>query len=768
MKIFYESSKMFQSQWRLKDGGALDLGEHTNESAQAADNIARLISAMRRQAMLFTAVSLASVAIGTLYVQTATPLYTASATIVLDNRQLRAIHDVSMLSDAPRADAIEVVETQVAVLSSGKIGLAVIKHLNLLSEDPAFTKPTWINKIWTSILGTLNAIVGDNPLLNGADQEFNRQLKILRMLNSNLLVIRVGHSFVLQVDYTSPNPSRAAEVANAYADAYVLEQVNLGVEATRRARSWLQQRTEELRRLSNEADFAAQKFKSDHNLFATKGALISDQQFTEMMSQLVTQRSATAEAKARYLRIKNIIDTYQTGSAVTESLANPVIIELRTKYFDASKRMIDLERKLGPDHRTVIDLKNAIEDLKTQLFQELGRIAEMYRSDYEVAAAREKALAENLAQQQTIAVAANDDQVQLRQLEQKAESSKTLYQTFLQRYQETAQQEGFPLTDAQFISAANPPLVPSYPRTPLVLAISLALGILAGASVVILRERMDQVFRTTDQVHAELGVGALGLLPIISSESLPEHVSGNVAPMMRYTIDNPISVFAETLRSAKVAADHALKDRSPKIIGLVSLFPNEGKSTVAKNFGSLLALQGASTLLIDADTRKFGLTRAMGYEKRLLAQSEDSASSPSTEVVRYEVDSSLQILPHIYAKDDALGAEGLTSAKFQALLQGIDRSFEYIVIDFPPIGLVVGARGMAASIDAFILVIEWGVTSRGAVRAALAKDHLISEKLLGVILNKVDMKKLMSYEHYGSDGYYHQHYEAYYQRPEKL
>ena len=757
----YESSQMFQSRWQLKDGGALERPELNDESVQAADNISRLISAVRRQAKLFLAFCLAGLAVGTLFIVTATPLYTASATIILDSRQARALHDVSTLSDASPYDTAEIFESQIEVLRSEKISLAVVNNLKLSSDDPAFTKPNQIDKIWASIMAKLKEVIGAADPPNDADQDLKRKLKILKTLNGNLYVSRVGHSFVLQVDYTSPSPSRAADIANAYTNAYMLEQLRAGAEAARRAQNWLQQRTEELRLLAVDADLAAQKFKANHNLLATKGALVSEQQLNEMTSQLVTQLSVTAEAKARYLRIQNIIDTHQTDSAVTESLANPVINELRTKYLDASKRMMELERKVGPAHITVTDLKKTMEDFKRQLFQELGRIAETYRSDYEVAAEREKALAEYLTRQQTIAVTANDAQVQLRQLEQKAESYKTLYQTFLLRYQESAQQENFPLTDARVISAASPPLAPSRPRKPLVLGISLALGILAGVGITTLREFTDYVFRTPGQVSAELGVDVLGMLPNVPPASLPKHVLNNVAPMMRYAIDNPFSAFAETLRSTRVAADQALRDRSPKIIGLVSLLPNEGKSTVAKNFASLLALEGAKTLLIDADTRNPILTHAIGCERRQALQSKSSALPPLAELLRYEPESSLQILPCIYAKDDPRTAGGLRCATFHALLHSSDRSYDYIVLDLPPIGPLVSARDMASAIDGFIFVVEWGTTSRGAVRAALARERLISDKLLGVILNKVDMKKLIIYEHFGSDGYYHQHYENY-------
>ncbi len=743
--------------------------DHIANSVRAADKFSRLISALRRHTRLVTAFCLAGVAVGTLYVMKATPLYTASASIIIDNRQVRAVHDISTLSDPPTLEIAEAIESQVEVLRSEEVGLAVVKDLNL-TEDPAFVDPpkSWIGEIWNSVKVKLGATAGPAHPLNDADPSLKLQLTALKTLSNNLRIRRVGVTYVLQVAYTSPSPVRAAEIANAYTNAYMLGQLNSGIEATRRARSWLQKRTEELRQLSVDADLAAQKFKADNNLLATKGMLIAEQKLNEMTTELVNVRAATAQARARYERIKNIIDTHQTEAAVTESLANPVISGLRTRYLDAASRLRELQdRGLGPDHIAVVHLKNTVDELGKLLFQELGRVAQSYRSDYEVAAAREKALAENLAQQQIIAVAANDAQAQLRQLEEKAESYKTLYQSYMQRYQETAQQETFPMTDGHVFSVASPPLAPSRPRTPLVLAISLALGTLAGVGAAALREVMDDVFRTVEQVHDELGVNVLGMLPIVSGASFPQRVPGTMAPILRYVIDDPFSAFAETLRSAKVAADLALRDRSPKIIGLVSFLPNEGKSTVAKNFASLLALQGAKTLLIDADTRNPALTLALGYERRQSSPSYPSMP-PLIELLKDEPESGLTVLPCIYATDDPRIADGLSPTTLQALLESSDQSFEYIVIDLPPIGPTVSARSMVSAIDAFIFVVEWGATSRGAVRAVLAKEQPIRDKLLGIILNKVDMKKVKNYEHSRSDGYYRQYYENYYKHAERV
>jgi polysaccharide biosynthesis transport protein len=732
------------------------------DASVQAVNFLRLISALRRRVGLFVVVCLSGIATGALYVLTATPLYTASANIIIENREIRAVRDVSPFSDPAMLDPRESVQTQVEVLRSEKIGLAVINDLNLRPDDPAFPMPSWGSRIWASFVAKLRTTLGFPGTSPDPEQDLDRKLEVLLKLNRNLSISRVGHTFVLQVDYTSPSRSRAAEIANAYTTAYVAEQVNLGIAAARNARSWLQKRTEELRQQSLAADGAVQKFKAEHNLLSTKGQLASEQQFTEMTTQLVNAQAATAQAKARYERIQSIVDKHQTEAAVTESLANPVINELRTKYLDVSRRMSQFEPKLGHDHIAIVTLRNEMAELSSLLFEEFGLVAETYRNEYEAAAGREKALNAEVARDQSIAVAANDAQVQLRQLEQKSEAYKSLYRTFLERYQETGQQQSFTQANVRIISEASQPLRPSYPRTTLVLCISLMLGMLTAAGAVTLREHMDYVFRTTEQVRAELGVDLLGLLPIVSCASSAPPAPDRIAPIMRYAIDNPLSVFAEVLRTAKVAADLALGDKSPKIVGIVSLLPKEGKSTVAENFASLLAFQGAATLLIDADTRNPALTRAIGCERRKSSQCESSALPPLAELVRYEPESGLCILPCIYDKDDPRTAEGLTAATFSALLKSSDRSFQYVVIDLPPIGPVISARGMAPAIDAFIFVVEWGVTSRGAVRATLGKEHSMSEKLLGVILNKVDMKKLKTYEHFGSDGYYNRLYEEYY------
>ena len=167
---------------------------------------------------------------------------------------------------------------------------------------------------------------------------------------------------------------------------------------------------------------------------------------------------------------------------------------------------------------------------------------------------------------------------------------------------------------------------------------------MAGCGVTLARESMDRVFRTAAQIRDELGVELIGILPNLLQANA-EQKPGGATDLMYYSIDYPMSGFSETLRSAKVAAELNQTDRVPKVIGIVSLLPSEGKTLVAKNLASLLAWQGAKTMLIDADLRGRGLTRRLD-NKRLKIEQIVPQTPPAAErnacIVRLET--GLQIL----------------------------------------------------------------------------------------------------------------------------
>jgi succinoglycan biosynthesis transport protein ExoP len=737
-------------------------------------DFAHAFAAARRQYRVGIICLIAGLVFGVIYLTTAVPRYVASTDILISNQKDKIEGGTATIAD--QTFDTSAIDSQVEVLKSDKIALAVISALDL-TKNPTFMEPR--RSIYARALDQFRALVWsvrsmlrDNQ--SDAGVEDDPQRDALDILDDSVDVRRIEHTYVLTVYYTSTDRDLSAKIANAYAEAYLNEQLDSKFDATKRASDWLQGRLAELKKKSLDSDFAVQKFKADKGLISTGGdrpGLISDQQLTEVSQQMVMARAETAKAEARYSQISELLKSGRVGASVPDSLSNPVISDLRQKYLTAAKSEAQLEGTLGPNHIQVVNLKRSMEEYDRQISDELQRIAESYRSDAEVARAKEQSLARSMNGLVNANAQTNETMVQLRELERESESYRTLYQTFLQRYQETLQQQSFPVSEARVISAAVPPEVASFPKRGTVLMLSAMIGIVFGAGLGAMREFRDRVFRAASQVRDELGLDFLGSLPIVRKgrrhKSEGEQTNDKqVDPgdvILRYSIDNPLSSFAETLRAAKVAVDLTLGERRPKIIGIISVLPNEGKSTVSKNFASLLAHLGARALLIDADLRNPGLTRVMARYARAGIVEAIRGDYPLKDLLLSEPDSGLSFLPAVLTKQVRHSSAVMASAGMQNLFTEAGKSFDYIVVDLPPLGPVVDVRAAASMFDAFVFVVEWGKTPRNMVRSCLGAEVALSEKCVGVIFNKADMKKIHLYEDDSSKELYYAKYTKYYQ-----
>ena len=224
-------------------------------------------------------------------------------------------------------------ESEVEVLGSESIALAVIDDLKL-TNDPEF-----VDTRSGPIVGFLSAIFGmDEDARSLSDTQ--RKRIAIKVLRGNLIVRRVGLTYVLEIAYRSPDPAKAAQIANAVADAYINDQLNTRYQAARRASIWLQERIAELRNQSNVAARAVQDYKEKNNIVDTGNhGLLSDLQVQETNTQMITAQAATAEAKARLDRIEEVLKSPAAGEAVgtvSDTLKNELITKLRQRYLDDS------------------------------------------------------------------------------------------------------------------------------------------------------------------------------------------------------------------------------------------------------------------------------------------------------------------------------------------------------------------------------------------------------------------------------------------------
>ncbi|MBZ9798850.1 polysaccharide biosynthesis tyrosine autokinase [Mesorhizobium sp. ES1-4] len=768
-----------------------------NSNAEDGDDfidIERLLGMAARQAKVVAVCAAIGLFLGLLYLQTTPPKYVSISSVLIDEGLNKIVDDISAASTTMQTDSA--ILSQIEILTSTRLAAVVVDKLKLDQNDTFMNPPqSALAQGIGLIRGLIQYVrpshvvpgVGDINKLDPAARDAliaasRRDYAILKLQNE-IRADRVGRSYVIALGYQGTDPGLAKAITKAYADAYLADQLDASFDATERAAVWLQGRLTDLRESSQQASLAVEKFRAEHGLSANSdGQLMSDKQLADLNAQLIVAQADTARASARYQQYKSIVDggsdnAFKDAAISSDQPASSVIAALKTRYLAVAKRQQDVEANFGAQHPQALALAKEKADISAQIFGELKQLTESYRNEYEVALARETALRANVAAAQGKSSVDNQSQVKLRELDQKATALTTLYQTFLGRYEEAAQQRSFPVGKIRIISDASTPLSASSPRTVVVLGLSLVLGVLMGAGFGGLNEFNERFFRTGEEVRDRVGLKFLGYLPTIGGKPAKEDKPDEGQPdvkvarspaaierraRMRVSIDAPASMFSETLRSAKIAFDVVMEGQASRVIGVISVLPGEGKSTVAANLAGLLAANGAKTLLIDGDLRNPGLSRSLGMEADQGLMEAVVSGQTWQSVGKIDRQTKLAIIPAVSRGHFSHTSELLSSAGMRRFIENAKETFEYIIVDLPPLGPVVDAKAFAPLVDGFVLVTEWGRTPRAMVRSMLVSEPYVANKIVGVVLNKVNLKKLAKYGSFGASEKFFDTYSSYY------
>ena len=455
---------------------------------------------LRQQYLIILFSTLSLILLGGGYLIVARPSYTAIATMLFDSRKTQFLKQQPSENDGPIDTAS--VDSQVRVLESDNVALAVIKKLQL-TEDPEFFKDTE----------------------GGAVSAYERMRGALAAFKTRLTVKRDALSYVIEVSFRSFDPEKAAQIANATVDAYLVDELDAKYQSTLRASTWLEGRIRDLRDQASGAEQAVVDYEQANNIVDTdqgrdgkEAKTASEQRVAELNTQMLVAQAQVAEARAKMDRIQAVLTSNSAGAVdatVADTLKNDVVTRLRSQYLDLSSKAQDWAARYGKDHLAVVNLRNQMTEINAAILDEIKQIAGTYRSDFEVA----KQHADEVQKAYDAAVLQtqenNQAKVVLNDLKSKARTYRELYENFLQRYMESVQQQSFPITEARLISPALRPLEKSNPKTLLTLAISACAGIILGFAVGVFRDLWDRVFRTTEQAEKLLHVPCITLVPAL-------------------------------------------------------------------------------------------------------------------------------------------------------------------------------------------------------------------------------------------------------------
>src|SRR5467141_2786090 len=694
-----------------------------------------------------------SIILGATYIAISPSRYTAQADMIIDTKRVTWTQSEMASDNRTLEDAS--VESEIETTKSEKVAETVIRRLHL-TEDPEFVGagPGLRRRIFSLFK------LGSGPEQEPSNDELMR--RVVGSVKDNLRVTRLGRSYIEQIAYTSLDRDKAAKIANAFADAYIEDQLQAQFEATRRASAWLEQRSGEPRQQASHAYKAVQDFKSENSIIiGVDGKLASEVELDQLGIALAKARADTSQARAKLDRISRVLEQRSDKETfnipdpiVTDALSNPVITKLRQQFLDDQNKESEWSARYGADHTAARNLRAEMAALQRAIWDEISRIAESYKSELQIAKSQEESIDKRMIEVFQKSASTRQSQVRLRELETAANTYRGIYETFLSCFTQSVQQQSFPSTEARLVTVASAPRAPSSPKIALTMAMATLCGLGLGVMAAFAREQMNRQIYTRTQVEKLLGISCLAVLPAFAQKR-------PVLRKLQATRDSgafrqisevaPFSATAEALRYIKVAID--LHPTGGKVIGIVSALPGEGKTTVATGFAAFVAKSGARTLLIDADLRNPSMTRTLGYVNAPGLVNMVAHKSDFEDLVISDSKFKFDFLPSSTRMKPSNSSDILNSPVMKEMLRAAKNDYDYVLVDLPPILPVVDVKAVAHLFDAFVLVVEWGSTSADEILKAIGASPILSERLLGAVLNKADEAVMRRFEGYSDRRY---------------
>src|ERR1700744_5919357 len=494
--------------------------------------------------------------LATIFIFQLTPRYTAEATVMLDTRKNQMVDFTSLMAGLTGDQSV--VRSEMEILKSRALADKVAEKLNIDSWpefNPSLRRPgffdallspfSWVTNAIRSLTTSSSAAAPDNEA-----RTRDRKAAEVSLLMNRMEITNDGRSYLIKIHAQSTNRNAAALIANTYVDFYLLDQIEAKFDAVKRASGWLNDQLDQLREKVRDSEHAVEVYKDQNNLTqTTKGTTLSEQQLSELNSQLILATADRAQKESGLAQAR-------TGGDSTAVNNSPLVEKLRANEADLRHKKAELSNRYQPSHPTMVNLQSQIDDIKRKIDEESSKTVRSLQGDVAAARAKESSLRDQLANLQKSTNQEGKLDVQMRELQREADANKLLYENFLTKFKQTSSEEDIQQADARLVSSALPPRIPSFPKKTVLIGFSLLASLLVGAVAAFILERLDNGFRNAEQVEKLLGVSTLGLVPGIVRQELPQDV----------VVKRPTSQYSEAIRSIRTALRYSDVDNPPKVV----------------------------------------------------------------------------------------------------------------------------------------------------------------------------------------------------------
>lgn len=645
--------------------------------------------------------------------------FTAEGLLVVEPRQI-SISELGAGSTASSTDLVRT-QTEAQVLRSRTLAEAVVRGMGL-ANNPVFLKP---DDGSFSPVAMLRAAV-DRLLPRGdAGGPPDKVSAATDLLQSSMTVSASERSATVGLAVETEDPALSAAIVNRMMQLYLAAQVESKNAVTSHVNQALSGRLDALWRDVQAADRRVQSFRAENGLLEAQGAELNALGLAELQNQLATARGQVTNLRAAVDSTERALAT--GGSAASaEVLASPLIQRLREQEATVNRTISNLSQRLGPRHPDILAQRQELANVREQIAVEIRKIGQSLARDLTIAQARVSGLETQIEEVRARARQSASANVELQQLVKDAEAKRSVYQAYMARAEQTAQNDAGPLPDVRIASAAAAPIKPSGPNAKLMTAFAGIAGLSLAAAGTLLRDRLRGRVFSGEELARLTDLAAYGTVPAVRTGR------GGIRHLADSVVAQPHRDAAESVRGLWTALRAARSGWMPRVVLVTSSQPGEGKTSLVTALGRVAALDGARVLVIDADFRMpmvgafFGAGPGEAVDELL------AAGAPPEAALQADRETGLAYLPasgRVANPQAVLGGEAMGR-----LLQDARTNFDLVLIDSPPVMSVSDPVILVRQADAVLFLAAWGRTPRSvaaeAARRLKVPDHVLAVSVL--------------------------------------
>ena len=711
-----------------------------SERSSTESDLGGLMDILRRNARSILLATLGGLSLGLLYLLLATPIYTATTTVLIDPRSRKMVND-EVVQGGLGSDLV-LVESQVPIITSDTV---LSRAAKMLQENPETDfRPAPVAS------GGLVAKLKD--MIRGPRPARDPDIAAVEELAKSTVVKRAQKTYIVDIEVSSSSPLKAAKAANAIADAYLDDQTAAKSEEAQRANKLIDARLGELTEQVRRAETRIDEFKKANKILSSEGGVLNEQQLGKLSAELASARAVAAEAKARFEQTSQAAKTKIPADALPEAMKSPVIQRLREQYTQVARREAALSSQLQPRHPVMIEVRSQLNEINTQIAAEMARVSQGSKGEYAVAAAREKELVRIIDAAKEDVSRTNTAQIKLRELEREADAGRELLRAFLGRAKETQEQMNTSTPEGRIITTATVPSSPSKPGKALILSLALIGGLGLGIARALATDHMDGTIRSVGALNRATDIMAIGELPSISGRSMTQRLRDKFSGSSD-GLHLEAAGFSEVLAAvgdlngqheprfrqavlrllARLKSD--VPDGEPLTLLIGGAHRGAGASAVALALGYAAALTGDRVLLADASSTDAGLSQVFAKTSRPNEAVLLDRKEHLKRITSQDANSGLAFLPIALADLRHLKAD--QRRRLAAGITALSLDYDLVLIDGGALLDDESALSLLPATDRIVLVARSGETTASDLTSLGDLLETSKDRVAGVVLNAV-------------------------------